>query len=64
MNFENRNIDLKERIKHCGLKYWQLGEILGVSDVTISRWLRSELDENKKERIKEAIKEFETSREV
>lgn len=64
MNFKNRNMELKALIKDCGLKYWQLGEILGVSDVTISRWLRSELDENKKERIKEAIKEFETSREV
>ena len=44
------------------VKHWQIAEKLGVSEITFSRWLRKELSADKKEKIKQAIKEVADSR--
>lgn len=64
MNFKNRNAELKELIRKSGLRYWQLAEIVGVSDITIGRWLRSKITPEQKARIEKAVEDFKESQEV
>ena len=44
------------------VRQWEVAEQLGVSEVTICRWLRSELSENKKKQILQAIKDVKAER--
>ena len=59
-NFEERNSEIKVAMKNANMRYWQLAELLGVSEATINRWLRiTNLSEERKELIWKAIKSFE-----
>lgn len=53
---EKRNNDIRTLARVEGLRHWQIAEVLGVSDITFSRWLRKELSPEKKEEIRNAIK--------
>lgn len=55
VNLFNRNIELKK--EKGNIPYWILGEKLGLSENTIVRWFRQEMDTQKKERVLQAIKE-------
>lgn len=46
-----KNNDIRDYAKEKGVKLWQIAEHLGVTDATFSRWLRHELDSEKKEKI-------------
>ena len=39
------NEAIREKVKVTGVKYWELAERIGVSDVTLCRQLRHELPE-------------------
>lgn len=39
------------------MKQWELADLLGVSEFTLTRWLRKELTEDKKEQLLKAINE-------
>lgn len=54
---QKRNIDIRTLARVENVKHWQIAEVLGVSEITFSRWLRRELDPDQKERIRKAIKE-------
>ncbi len=49
------NTDIKNLIKEKELKQWQVAQAIGVSERTLIVWLRSELSEDKRQRIMSAI---------
>lgn len=51
------NQDIRAKIKEAGLTMWGVSLELGVSESTLVRWLRVEVEGEKKERILEAIKQ-------
>ena len=52
------NMTIRTAMKKKGMAQWQLGELLGVSENTINRWLRKELPEKEKEKILKLINDF------
>ena len=50
------NTDLRYEIMKSGLKNYQVATMLGVTETTFSRWLRTELPAEKKKEILEALK--------
>jgi AraC-like DNA-binding protein len=53
-----RNIDIRDKAKQADVKLWEIGEKLGMSESTFSRFLRKETDENTKNRILSIIEEL------
>lgn len=52
------NQEIREEIKKSGLFKWQIAEQIGICEMSLIRWLRVELPEEKKNRIRKAIKEL------
>lgn len=52
------NKEIRTAMKEKGMAQWQLGEMLGVSENTINRWLRKELPKDEKEKILTVIENF------
>ena len=50
------NPDIRYEIMKRGLKNYQVATMLGVTETTFSRWLRTELPAEKKKEILEALK--------
>lgn len=50
-----KNNLIREYAKKRGVYMYQIAEFLGIGEATINRWLRSELDSDKKELIINAI---------
>lgn len=57
-----KNVDIRTTARIADVKHWEIAEVLGVSEITFSRWLRKELSADKKEKIKQAIKQIVESR--
>lgn len=51
------NQEVREALQNKGMKQWELADLLGVSEFTLTRWLRKELTEDKKEQLLKAINE-------
>ncbi len=51
------NQEVREALQNKGMKQWELADMLGVSEFTLTRWLRKELTEDKKELLLKAINE-------
>lgn len=51
------NVEIRELIRKKRLRYYEIAEVLGVSEFTFSRWLRNELPENKKREVINAIEQ-------
>ena len=45
------NTDIRTAIKDCGIKHWQLADILNISEATMIRKLRHELVQEEKDKI-------------
>ena len=62
MNMANKIV--RDELKSRGVRHWELAHELGVSEQTLVRWLRFELDEDRQldmlEKIEEIVKEKET----
>ena len=41
------NLIIREELKEWGVRHWELAAALGVSEQTLVRWLRFELDEDR-----------------
>jgi AraC-like DNA-binding protein len=54
-----RNIDIRAKAKEAKIRFWEIGEKLGMSESTFTRYLRRELDTNSKERILTIVQEME-----
>ena len=53
-----KNLDIRSKAKQEGIRLWEIGDNLGMSDANFSRLLRKELDEATKERIFSSIQEL------
>ena len=53
-----RNIDIRDKAKQADVKLWEIGEKLGMSESTFSRFLRKEMDQDTKNRIFSIIQEL------
>ena len=49
------NNDIKMKIKAAGLHQYQVADLCGVHETTLIRWLRYELDPEKRRMILDAI---------
>lgn len=49
------NAKLKQAIKSARLKQWEVAQQVGVSEMTLIRWFRTEMTEERKERVYKAI---------
>ena len=56
------NTDIRQAITESGLKYWQVADALNVSDSTFTKWLRKELDPDKKAAVLKAIDKLKAER--
>lgn len=57
-----RNHEIRERAKEQGVKFWEIGMAMGISEATVTRWLRVELDNEKKAAMMEAIEKIANER--
>ena len=57
------NIEIREALKNARLKKWQLAELIGIQDSSLSRKLRYELQSDEKAKILNIIHEFEKQQE-
>lgn len=49
------NMDLRQKMKSEGVTLWQLADVLGVCEMTVSRHFRKELSEKEKNKIRGII---------
>lgn len=49
------NTELKQEMRAAGVWQWQIADELGVCEMTLIRWLRHELPEEKKAHIRSII---------
>lgn len=57
-----KNKAIRERLTKSSIHYWELAERIGVSESTLTRWLRQELDGERSERVRTALEELENER--
>lgn len=53
------NTEIRARAKSARVFWWQVAQELGVSESTVIRWLRTELDADGKRMIMDAISRIE-----
>ena len=52
------NLEIRQAIINKRLKHWEVAKALGIHETTLSRWLRHELTEDKKQIILKAIQDI------
>lgn len=52
------NSEIKQQIKESNIRMWEVAEHLGVSDMTLQRWLRSERNTSHQYEIVKAFNEL------
>lgn len=50
-----KNEQLRKLIRDCRLRHYEVAAALGVSEYTLSRWLRVELSEERAAQIRDAV---------
>ena len=53
------NLSLRQRAKSAGIPLWKIASCIGISEPTITRWLRVPLSCSKEKLILEAISKLE-----
>jgi hypothetical protein len=53
-----RNDDIRRSIREYGLHQWMVAEHLGISEATFTRWLRTEMSNDRKRMVMNAIQEL------
>ena len=51
------NFEVRKALQEKNMKQWELADLLGISEFTLTRWLRKELTEERKNVLLKAIKE-------
>lgn len=51
----NRNLDVRNYAKQKGVYLYEVAEVLGISEPTLMRWLRTNLTDERKAAMIEAI---------
>ena len=49
------NKDLRDEMRIANVRQWEVAEAIGISEMTMVKWLRRELDGNKKSLVREGI---------
>jgi len=49
------NKDLRDEMRIANVRQWEVAEAIGISEMTMVKWLRRELDDGKKALIREDI---------
>ena len=49
------NKDLRDEMRIADVRQWEVAEAIGISEMTMVKWLRRELDDSKKALIREGI---------
>ena len=49
------NKDLRDEMRSANVRQWEVAESIGISEMTMVKWLRRELDDSKKALIREGI---------
>ena len=49
------NKDLRDEMRIANVRQWEVAEAIGISEMTMVKWLRRELDDNKKVLMREGI---------
>lgn len=52
------NIEIRQKMLINGIKSYQLAEVIGINQSTMSVWLRTELNEERLNRIEIAFKQL------
>lgn len=55
-----KNLDVRQAIQKAGLKHWQVAEATGISQYTLCVWLRSDLNNERRLRVMQAIERLKT----
>ena len=53
------NMDVRLKARGAGVPLWQIADRLGVSEPTLTRWMRQKLPKEKKSQILSTIREIE-----
>ena len=54
------NIELREMLRRQRIRHYEVAAVLGISEGTFCKWLRTELPPDKREEVLEAIKKIES----
>ncbi len=49
------NKDLRDEMRIANVRQWEVAEAIGISEMTMVKWLRRELDESKKTLVRDGI---------
>ena len=49
------NKDLRDEMRIANVRQWEVAEAIGISEMTMVKWLRKELDDSKKALVREGI---------
>lgn len=58
----NKNLDIRAKARGKGVYLYEVAAMLGISEPTIMRWLRSDLTDERKTEILDAIDRVAASR--
>ena len=50
------NKDLRDEMRIANVRQWEVAESIGISEMTMVKWLRRELDDSKKALVREGIR--------
>jgi hypothetical protein len=60
--FFMKNMDLRQELRTANVRHWQAADVLGISETTFVIWLRHELSDEKKTRVRKAMEKIVQSR--
>ena len=49
------NKDLRDEMRIANVRQWEVAEAIGISEMTMVKWLRRELEESKKTLVRDGI---------
>ncbi len=52
------NIDIRNAIEKKRLKYFEVAQAIGIQPNTLSHWLQTEMNKERRERVLKAIRDF------
>ena len=56
------NKEIRLQAFESGIKHWQIAAEIGVTNETFSKWLRTEISEEKKQQILQAIERLKAAK--
>lgn len=52
------NLEIRTAIEKKRLKYYEVAEVVGIDECTLSKWMRKELDGERRKRVLDAIRKL------